>query len=78
MGFEIKKKEKIVHVATKMADDSKSITEFHVEKTKAGWHIEKWFYDVEQSAVKTEIYLPDELFESIIIPEYTKLKLNNS
>lgn len=71
--YNITKKEKLIHVAEKRTE--KSIYRFEFEKIKSGWYVKKFIYDVDEVTSVTDMYIPREVVEQILLAEAAKDEL---
>lgn len=76
-SYDVKKKEKTVFEASKMSQDQKNIVQFEFYQKDDGWYIERWDYNIESPFPhKTEMYLPADIIEQIILVEKSKNNLS--
>lgn len=76
--MEIEKVEKTVFKCSSRSQDKKIIVEYELEQKQNGWFIKKFVWNADfNTPITTEMFLPNDIVEQILIPEIAKSKLND-
>ena len=74
MEYNIKNETKEIFTA-RISIGEKIFIKYEFEKVETGWHIKKWKHDVNDSTVISDIFIPNEIIEQILMVESVKDKL---
>jgi hypothetical protein len=78
MGYEFKTKSRKLYTARTTTDGpgGQTIIEFEFEKKGGGWYVKKFIFRPENDNLEvTDMYLPEDIVEKILLVESTKDKL---
>jgi len=76
--MEIEKVEKVVFKCSQKSQDKKTIIEYELELKNTGWFIKKNVWNADfNTPITTEILIPNDIIEQVIIPETAKYKLSD-
>lgn len=75
--FKISEEDKKLFIAEHRSD--KSIRRYEFEKIDSGWYVKKFIYKIEEGFPKvSDMYLPNEVVEKILMVESVKDKLTDT